>query len=69
MLKLNGAFRAVRFTEVVRISEGPLREIPLRFDTRGVRQRIEDNMFAHVFTILRVYVNQGWLELDFCLYM
>ena len=29
MLKSNGAFRAVRCTEVVRISEGPLREVPL----------------------------------------
>ena len=32
MLKSNGSFRAVRFTEVVRISEGPLREVPLYRD-------------------------------------
>ena len=29
MLKSIGAFHAVRLTEVVRISEGPLREVPL----------------------------------------
>ena len=29
MLKSNGAFRAVHFTEVVHILEGPLREVPL----------------------------------------
>ena len=29
MLKSNGACRAVRCMEVVRISEGPLREVPL----------------------------------------
>ena len=35
MPKSNGAFRAVRFTEVVRISEGPLREVPLYFHFCG----------------------------------
>ena len=29
MLKSNRGYRAVRCTEVVRISEGPLREVPL----------------------------------------
>ena len=29
MLKSNGAFRAVRFTEVVRNSKAPLREVPM----------------------------------------
>ena len=32
MLKSNGAFHAVNFTEVVHISEGPLREVTLYRD-------------------------------------
>ena len=36
MLKSNGAYRPVRCTEVVRISEGPLREVPLYTDDASI---------------------------------
>ena len=38
MLKSNGAFHAVHFTEVVRILEGLLRDVPLYIDSLEIFQ-------------------------------